>query len=574
MFSIDTIKKALGGKLNDKELEEAIQEARRKNISLVNHLVNQKIVNPEEIYMELAKALDVPYVDFKAKTLDKKLFDLLPESIVQTHQIVIFDQDKKKGVVSIATTDPEDLQTIDFIKKKTGMEVKVSLTNPESIKNLIKQYHKGIKEEFKSFTPETPLTGNQLDKSKTKAEDLPIVKIVDTFLEYAIFEGASDIHIEPEEKDLVVRYRIDGVLRDVMTLPKETQAGVVARIKVLANLKLDEHRLPQDGRFKIETDEAKVAFRVSVIPVFDGEKVVMRLLDESKQIISLEQLGFLKQPLEVLKRQIKKPNGIILVTGPTGSGKTTTLYTILNSLNTPKVNIVTVEDPIEYRMPRVNQSQVNPKIGYTFASGLRAILRQDPNIVMVGEIRDKETAEIASHAAMTGHLVLSTLHTNDAPGALPRLTEMGVANFLVASTTNLIIAQRLVRKICPHCIKSYTLTKKEVEDLGKQFNLKDITSFLIKQGEIEEGVGVEEINFFRGKGCVKCGQKGYRGRLGIFEVLEVTDEMAEAILENKSKEEMYKLAMEQGMINMAQDGFIKAKRGVTTLEEVLRVTKE
>ncbi len=572
MFSIDTIKKALGGKLTDEELQEITREAKRKNISLVNHLINQKIVNAEGIYTDLAKALGVPYVDFKAKTLDKKLFDLLPESIVQTHQVVIYDQDQKKGVVSIATTDPEDLQTIDFIKKKTGMEVKVSLTNPESIKNLIKQYHKGIKEEFKSFTPEAPLTG--LNKGEAQPEDLPIVKIVDTFLEYAIFEGASDIHIEPEEKDLVVRYRIDGVLRDVMTLPKETQAGVVARVKVLSNLKLDEHRLPQDGRFKIETDEAKVAFRVSVIPVFDGEKIVMRLLDESKQIVSLENLGFLEQPLEVLKRQIAKPNGIILVTGPTGSGKTTTLYTVLSSLNTPKVNIVTVEDPIEYRMPRVNQSQVNPKIGYTFATGLRSILRQDPNIVMVGEIRDKETAEIASHAAMTGHLVLSTLHTNDAPGALPRLTEMGVANFLVASTTNLIIAQRLVRKICPHCIQSYTLTKKEVEDLGKQFNLEDIVNFLIKQKELEEGMGVEEINFFRGKGCVKCGQKGYKGRLGIFEVLEVTDEMAEAILENKSKEDMYKLAMEQGMINMAQDGFIKAKRGVTTLEEVLRVTKE
>lgn len=407
------------------------------------------------------------------------------------------------------------------------------------------------------------------------AQDLPIVRVVDTLLEYAIFEEASDIHIEPTEKNVIIRYRIDGMLKQVMTLPKNVQAGLVARIKVLANLKLDEHRLPQDGRFKISSPQYKVAFRVSIIPVFDGEKVVLRLLNESAKALSLEDLGLHKDALGILKNNIKKPHGIILVTGPTGSGKTTTLYTIMNVLNKPEVNISSIEDPIEYRMPSINQSQVNPKIDFTFAKGLRSLLRQDPNIIMVGEIRDKETAEIAAHAAMTGHLVLSTLHTNDAASSPQRLINMGIQSFLVSSTTNLIIAQRLTRKICKNCIYSYNLEKEMLKQLDKTFDLKKVLEFLINQGLLSKGqADLESTLFYRGKGCKKCGQSGYKGRIGIYEMMEITPKIAELITAKAEVEEIQKEAVASGMTTLTQDGFMKAIKGVTTVEEVLRVTQE
>jgi type IV pilus assembly protein PilB len=415
-------------------------------------------------------------------------------------------------------------------------------------------------------------TGEDLKKL---AADLPVVRIVDTLLEYAVFEDASDIHIEPEEKEINVRYRVDGILRHVMTLPKNVQQGISARIKILANLKVDEHRLPQDGRFKINNKEYKVSFRVSIIPTFDGEKIVMRLLKEKAQILSLEQLGFQQSSLEMIKRNIEKPHGMILVTGPTGSGKTTTLYTVLNILNTPEVNICTVEDPIEYRMAHVNQSQVNAKIGFTFASGLRSLLRQDPDIIMVGEIRDQETAEIAIHAAMTGHLVLSTLHTNDAVTTLPRMADMGVASFLIASTTNLIIAQRLVRKICPNCIQSYNLDKPAVDELGKILNVDEIIIALKKVKVIANNQDkFESLLFYRGKGCKQCNGTGYKGRLGIYETLEITPDIAELIMKKATEKEIKDAALKQDMITMIEDGFIKAKNGITTIEEIMRVTKE
>lgn len=562
--------------LSPENIEAAVLEAKRKKSSLIDYLVNNRIISETELYQLLAKEYNVPFVDLKNKTLDKSLLSLLPETIVQTHQVVIFDQDAKKTVIKIATTDPDDLQTIDFIKKKTNCQIKIYFTSPESIRNIIQQYHKGLEQEFANISY-LPLTGTtqSIDKLNMAAEDIPIIKIVDTLLEYAIFESASDIHIEPTEKDIVIRYRIDGILRDVMTLPKNIQPGIIARIKVLSNLKLDEHRLPQDGRFKIEVGDYNIAFRVSILPVFDGEKVVLRLLDETKQTLTLEQLGILEKPLEILKKNIKKPHGMILVTGPTGSGKTTTLYTVLNLLNTPQVNISTVEDPIEYRMSRVNQSQVNPKIGFTFASGLRALLRQDPNIIMVGEIRDEETAEIATHAAMTGHLVLSTLHTNDAAGAIPRLSEMNVPNFLIASTVNIIIAQRLVRKICTNCIQSYTLSQEDIKQIEKQFKFSDILQSLKNNNEIDsEDLNLNELHFFKGKGCVKCGNRGYRGRIGIYEILEIDQKLAALIVKNANREEIYQHAVSNNMITLPQDGFIKAKRGLTTVEEILRVTKE
>ena len=410
---------------------------------------------------------------------------------------------------------------------------------------------------------------------KKMAEDLPIIKIVDTLLKHAILEKASDIHIEPQEKDIIVRYRIDGLLHDAMNLPKKVLPGIVARIKVLSNLRLDEHRLPQDGRFKIENKDYKISFRVSVLPVFDGEKIVMRLLDESSKGLTLEALGLDGKALEIIQENIRKPNGMILITGPTGSGKTSTLYSIMDILNVSEVNINTIEDPIEYRMPRINQTQVKSKIGLTFASGLRTLLRQDPDIIMVGEIRDEETATLAIHAALTGHLVLSTLHTNSAAGTLPRLLDMGVESYLVASTVKVIIAQRLVRQICPDCREKYRLSQKEIKDLSKTFDLEKILDIFKSQKVIDPRIkNWSELDFFKGKGCEHCHQKGYKGRIGIFEVLEITDNIASLINKESTSDIINQEAIKENMVTILQDGFIKAVKGITTIEEVLRVTRE
>ncbi len=579
MFSEDEIKKVIlsSSILTEDVLTVNAKAAASKGIELGKYLVENKVVGENVLYEALANSKKIPFIDLRDQTIRKDILTLLPEPISQKHQIVAFAKDDHE--VKIATLDPYNIQLFEFIKKKTGLNVEVSLTSPTGIKAALAQYHKGLSAEFKKITSGEETADSQ-DEDKEKdlkklAHDLPIVRIVDTLLEYAIFENASDIHIEPTEKETVVRYRVDGILRDAMTLPKSAHAGIIARIKVLSSLKIDEHRLPQDGRFKVSTQEHKIAFRVSILPVFDGEKVVLRLLNESAHVLTLEQLGMQPKALLAVKDALDKPHGILLVTGPTGSGKTTTLYTMLNILNTSDVNISTVEDPIEYRMPRVNQSQVNPKIGFTFANGLRSLLRQDPDIIMVGEIRDNETAEIAANAAMTGHLVLSTLHTNDAPSSLPRLSEMGIPSFLIASTTNLIIAQRLVRKICPHCILSYTLSKKAISELSRQFDVPMILMTLEREGTILSAKApLESLLFYRGKGCKQCNNSGYKGRIGIYEALVVSKKMSELILNNASTEEIRQAAIKEGMITMLQDGFIKAKNGMTSIEEVIRVTKE
>ncbi len=558
--------------LDAAQLNAATATAEQTGTGLDKYLVDQNVLSENVLYEAIAAFYKLQFVDLKQVTIRKDVLESVPEPLVQVHQVVAYDKDPKK--IKLAVLDPRDLQTFEFIKKKTGLSPEIAITTPSGIKNALAQFHKGLSATFKEITKESKDTEGGKELSEL-AEDLPIVRIVDSMLEYAIFENASDIHIEPQEGDLAVRYRIDGRLKQVMTLPKNTQSGIIARIKILANLKIDEHRLPQDGRITMTTKDYKVAFRVSILPVYDGEKGVLRLLNESAQVLTLEQLGLQPSPLEILKRNIKKPHGIIMVTGPTGSGKTTTLYTVLNILNKPEVNISTVEDPIEYRMPHINQSQVNPKIGFTFAGGLRSLLRQDPNIIMVGEIRDNETAEIAANAAMTGHLVLSTLHTNDAVTALPRLGEMGVPSFLIASTTNILMAQRLVRKICLHCIQSYTLTKAAVEDLNKQFNVEYILTTLAREGAIVSAKApIESLLFYRGKGCKQCNHEGYKGRIGIYEILEVTHDIADLILNKGTTEDLRRAAQKQGMLNMAEDGFIKAKYGITTIEEVLRVTKE
>ncbi|MDD5342113.1 MAG: GspE/PulE family protein [Patescibacteria group bacterium] len=561
--------------LPEADLKKAITESANENMPFTDYLIGQKLLSENGLYESIANYFGASFIDLRRTTIRKDLLRVVPDSIVQAHQILAFDQDNEN--IKLATTDPTDLEIIEFIKKKTNLQPDIYVTTPSSIKEVLKQYHKGIKARFEEMAtpgekPEIPADQKDLKKL---AQDLPIIRIVDTLLEYAIYESASDIHIEPNEKDVIVRYRIDGVLREVMTLPKKIQSGVVARIKILSNLKLDEHRLPQDGRFKVSTEEYKVAFRVSIIPVYDGEKIVLRLLNESAQILSLEQIGLLPKAFNIVKANIQKPHGMILVTGPTGSGKTTTLYTILNILNKPGVNISTVEDPIEYRIPRVNQSQVNPKIGFTFSVGLRALLRQDPNIIMVGEIRDLETAQIAANAAMTGHLVLSTLHTNDAVGTLPRLLEIGIPSFLVASTTNLVMGQRLVRKICPNCVTSYNLSKKAIIELERQINFKELLSTLEKEEAISSAkIAPESLLFYRGKGCRECGQTGYKGRIGIYETLAVDHEIADLITKNTQREQLMEVARRKGMITMLEDGFIKAKMGITSVEEVLRVTKD
>ncbi|MEI8361052.1 MAG: GspE/PulE family protein [bacterium] len=550
-----------------------IKESQENQKNIENLIIEKKIISQHALYEAAAKFFGVPFIDLKDQAIRKDILLSIPESIASTHGLVAFAGDNKE--IKIATTDPEDLETFEFIKKKTGLFVIVHLTTPEGVQFGLKQYHKNLKAELDSLeasssTP-TELPGEDL---KTLASDLPVVRIVDTLLEYAIFEDASDIHIEPEEKEVNVRYRTDGLMHHVMTLPKNVQAGILARIKVLANLKVDEHRLPQDGRFKISNKDYNVSFRVSIIPTYDGEKVVMRLLREKAQVLTLEQLGFHPTAFEIVKRNIEKPHGMLLVTGPTGSGKSTTLYTVLNILNKPDVNIVTIEDPIEYRMPLITQSQVNPKIGYTFASGLRSFLRQDPDIIMVGEIRDEETAEIAVHSAMTGHMVLSTLHTNDAINTLPRLSDMGVATFLVATTTNLIIAQRLVRKICPNCVQSYNLDAKTIEDLGNHFKMEKIIETMIREKAIIADKGLDKLLFYHGKGCKQCNNTGYKGRIGIYETLEITPLIQDMIMKKATEKEIKQAALDQKMLAMVEDGFIKAKNGVTTLEEIMRVTKE
>jgi len=567
--------------LDDKLVEENFKEATDSNKKLGDLLVEKGLINEIELRKLYSYILGIPYVNLEKEMIASEILQIIPEPIAKKYSIVAFEKDGKN--LKVAMKNPEDLQTIDFIKKKTGLKIVPCLTNEESIKAALKQYEKSLKAEFgdiisKSSDDVAVKTDDQEQDLEKIAQDLPIIRIVDTLLKHAILQSASDIHIEPDEKEVRVRYRIDGILHDAMTLPRRVLDGLVARIKVLSNLKLDEHRLPQDGRFKIEKDGYKISFRVSMLPVFEGEKIVMRLLDETSKGLTLEKMGLGGEALEIVHRNIKRPNGMILVTGPTGSGKTTTLYTVMDILNRPEVNISTVEDPVEYRMTHVNQTQINPKIGMTFAAALRSLLRQDPDIIMVGEIRDGETMQIAIEAAMTGHLVLSTLHTNSAAATLPRLLDMGSEAFLIASTVNVIIGQRLVRKLCNECKVAYTLDEKEVKTLGASFNMDDILSMLKKapelKGIIDEKSTWENINFYRAKGCEQCKKEGYHGRLGIYEVLEMDETMGKLVTANSSSDVIEQKAKENGMRTMNEDGFIKAIQGITSLEEVMRVTKE
>lgn len=564
------------------DFDSLLQQSAEKKQSLANYLIFRKIIPEDKLAVLVSDYLKVPLVDLTKLKIPQEVLKIIPEPIARRHQVIAF---KKKGnELDLAMIDPEDLVTREFVKKKTGFVIKPHLATKTSLDYALSQYHSSLKAEFeKILTTKKAVSGKEKEKAqpeesealKKMAEEIPVVRVVDTLLEYAIFEHASDIHIEPQEKEVIVRYRIDGILHDVMTLPKVIQPALVARIKVLANLKIDEHRLPQDGRFKVESEDYKISFRVSTIPIFDGEKVVLRLLDEGARALTFEELGFARTALEVIRRNLTRPHGMTLITGPTGSGKSTTLYTILSKLDTKGVNISTIEDPIEYRIIGVNQMQVNPKIGLTFAMGLRALLRQDPNIIMIGEIRDRETAEEAVHAAMTGHIVLSTLHTNNAAGSIPRLLDIGVEPYLIASTLNTVVGQRLVRKICADCKTATKLDRKAIESLSIDFDLAHLIEVMKHEGTIEKKVkDISEIGFYEGKGCDKCAHSGYKGRIGIYEVLDVTEEIGKLIMGRSTTAQIQEAAVRGNMVLMWQDGFIKAYQGLTTINEVLRVSKE
>ncbi len=580
-FDLEQLKRSLVGQkvLTAEAFDGYVKEAAKAKQDLAALLVEKKVIEEEQLTALAAPFFDTEYKNLKDMgQIPKEVLLLVPEPIARRHKVIAFGKEKDK--LNIGMVDPSDLETRDAIKKKTDLQIVPFLISPSSLEYGLKQYHTSLEAEFAKIVSKQEKEGvtgpeSVTEKLKEMAEEIPVVRVVDTLLEYAIFEKASDIHIEPAEKEVMVRYRIDGVLHDVMTLPKVIQPALIARIKVIANLKIDEHRLPQDGRFKVQKDDYNISFRVSTIPVFDGEKVVMRLLDESTKAMTLEELGFIHRNYDVIMRNVKKPHGALLVTGPTGSGKSTTLYTILSLLNTKGVNISTIEDPIEYRIEGINQTQVNPKIGLTFAMGLRALLRQDPNIIMIGEIRDAETAEESVHAALTGHVVLSTLHTNNAAGALPRLLDIGVEPYLIASTINAVVGQRLTRQICDDCREEYHIDEELAETLSKDYNMPSLLMVLKREKFIEANIkGLTELPFFRGKGCEKCGHTGYRGRKGIYEVLEVTAAVQDLIMKRAPTSQIEAKAVEEGMVLMWQDGFIKCLQGKTTIEEIIRVSRE
>jgi len=568
------------GLVTKDQFEKALKKAEKTKQKVGDVLVSEGLITQEELIKLEAYILGIPFVNLEKERVESQVLKIIPEPIARSHNIVAFR--KKGNDLEVAMLDPEDLRTIEFIKKKEpGLKILPRLTTPESIKNVLRQYAKTLEAEFGEIIRKEagiirPIKEEEIVEEKAElmkvAEELPVIRIVDTLMKHAILQRASDIHIEPMEKEVLVRYRIDGILHDAMTLPKSAASGIVARVKVLSNLKLDEHRLPQDGRFKVETEEYKYSIRVSILPVFDGEKIVMRLLSETAKAYTLEGLGLRGGALEGIQDNLRKPVGMLLVTGPTGCGKTTTLYAMMEILNIPGVNISTVEDPIEYRMPRINQTQVNPKIGLTFASGLRALVRQDPDIIMVGEIRDNETCGLAINAALTGHLVLSTLHTTNAAGAIPRLIDMKAEPFLISSTLNVILAQRLVRRLCKEKEK-YTFKESELDNIAKYCDLNRVLEVLREEKLAKPRESLTKIPFYRPKPTKEC-PEGYSGRIGIYEVLAVTETIKELIVKEATSDQIQDQAQKEGMRTMVEDGFVKAAQGITSIEEVLRVIIE
>lgn len=523
------------------------------------------LVPEEKITEAKAKLLGIPFVSLEGTSFSPQAINFISRAVAERFSLIPFMYDEKTKTLSVAMGNPVDLDAVSFVKQKTNLNIKSFAASPSDVQRAIKeQYRQEIVGEVGEALKET----EEFAKTRTVdsqniseiIKEAPIAKIVSTILEYAVTSRASDVHIEPQEERVRVRYRIDGILYDRLSLPKSVQEALVSRIKILSEMKIDEHRTPQDGRFNFKVENKEVDLRISVMPTTFGEKIVMRLLRKSGGVPTLPELGVIGSTLKNLESSILRPHGIIIVCGPTGSGKTTTLYSILAKLNTTRVNIMTLEDPVEYQIPGVNQVQINPAVGLTFATGLRSFLRQDPNIILVGEIRDKETTELAIQAALTGHLVFSTLHTSNAAGSLPRLLDLGAETFLLASTMNAVLGQRIVRRICNFCKEPYSppaqITLEIKNILGKLYPANG------------------QIKLFRGKGCEQCGGSGYLGRIGIFETLPITSKIASLVLEQGDSQTIEKSAVEEGMITMKQDGYLKVLQGISTVEEVLRVAQE
>jgi len=565
------------GKVDRKKLAQLSIKSRTSGKDFIDTLVKNKIISEEELTRIRGEFYSLTYVDLQSYSVPREILDLLPQSAIAMYKFVPFAFDGK--ILKVAITDPTNLtalEALDFFAQKKHYIVEIYITSIAGFQHAISQSKdlsrevglalEDIAEREKAIAEkrEKQLSDKTKESEKVISE-APISKIVDVIVKHAIEEKASDIHIEPGEHDLRVRYRIDGVLQNSLVVPKSVHPAIVSRIKILSNLKIDETRLPQDGRFHLQMGKVSVDFRVSTLPTVNGEKVVLRILDKSSGVPTLDDLGIWGRKKALVEDSLKISHGMVLVTGPTGSGKSTTLSSVLTKLNKISVNIVTLEDPVEYYIEGVNQSQVKPEIGMTFASGLRSILRQDPNIVMVGEIRDKETAELAVHAALTGHLVFSTLHTNDAVGAIPRLIDMGVDHFLVVASLNLVVAQRLVRKLCLECRKPIVLPEESAAPIRKDLEIVPKTDL--------ESLELKKLKVFQAKGCNACGGTGYKGRLGIYEVLQVSKAIQDLIMEKESGQKLYEQASKEGFVTMKQDGYIKALQGHTTIEEVIRVTK-
>ena len=573
--------------ITKKQLDLIKVQSAESGQSIEKILIEMPEIPKEDLCKVMAISLNMPYVDLRTKKIDSKVLNVITRDMAEKYQVVPF------GIIgqflNVAMVDPNDVQSIDFIEKKTGFRIRSYMATKESLEQVIAQYENfsldienAISDISETKTPEVEI--EKIKKPEldmvNMVQDAPITRAVNTIMEYAVKSRASDVHIEPREKDIKVRYRVDGILHNTMTLPKSIHPALVSRIKILSNLKIDEHRIPQDGRFQIKSEKSEIDLRVSVTPIVYGEKVVIRLLDKTSGIITLEELGIKGRAYDIIQDGIRRPHGMILSTGPTGSGKSTTLYAVLQKLNIPDVNIITVEDPVEYNINGINQIQVNNAVGLTFASGLRSILRQDPDIIMVGEVRDNETAELAVQSALTGHTVLSTLHTNSAAGALPRLLEMDIEPFLIASTVNTVMAQRLVRRICESCKEEYKATPKMTAAI--KASLKGILPSKNDPVEKTKNLGFEKIQLvetdqftlYRGKGCGRCGNTGFFGQIGVYEIFSISDAIENLVIHQASSADIQGQAIKEGMVTMRQDGFLKVLAGITTIQEIVRTTTD
>lgn len=554
------------GLVTTDKFEKIKMEAASSGVDVDKLLLDTKLVTEEKYYEAVAKYLSVPFTSVATLPFSPEALGFVPKSVAQRFSIIPFSYDKNTKTISLVMSNATNLEALDFVKQRSGAQIKAFQGVPSEIQNAIDtQYSFGLVGEVKEALKETEgiqqVKTFDLQSISQVIKEAPIARIVSTILEYAVKSRASDIHIEPQEDRVRVRYRIDGILYERLSLPLGVREAVISRIKILSGMKIDEHRTPQDGRFNFKVTSEEVDLRVSVLPIAYGEKIVMRLLRKSGGVPTMADLGIRGTSLRNLEAAILRPHGIILVCGPTGSGKTTTLYAVLSKLNTTRVNIMTLEDPVEYQIPGANQVQINDDVGLSFAAGLRAFLRQDPNIILVGEIRDRETADLAVQASLTGHLVFSTLHTDSAAGALPRLLDMGAEPFLLASTINATMGQRIARKICSHCRVEYVPPAAIIAEIQK------ILGNLMPKND-------GQVKLYKGSGCDVCGHSGFLGRVGIYEVMPVSDGLAKLISERADTLSLEKKAREEGMITMKQDGYLKVVEGITTIDEILRVAQE